>query len=158
MYKSGNTATQIDFILFRRTMRKLVTDVKVNPGEEVALQHQLLVCNKRINESKCRKDQDHDLWYGPGPPAEFRRVSMRRLSHWSGQQQHFCNSCKHWVHKKCSGLKGLTKDPDYSCTQCQGTARPLDSRPQREVCRTRQAGGGSFLLLPRRHALSRRWL
>ena len=39
-------------------------------------------------ESKCRKDEDHDLWYGPGPPSEFRRVSMRRLSHWSGQQQH----------------------------------------------------------------------
>ena len=42
-YKSGNIAAQIDFILFRRTMRKLVTDVKVIPGEEVALQHQLLV-------------------------------------------------------------------------------------------------------------------
>ena len=41
---------QIDFILFRRTMRRLVTDVKVIPGEEVALQHQLLVCNMRINE------------------------------------------------------------------------------------------------------------
>ena len=40
-------------------------------------------------ESKCRKDKDHDLRYGAGPPAEFRRVSMRRLSHWSGQQQHF---------------------------------------------------------------------
>ena len=26
--------------------------------------------------------------YGTGPPAEFRRVSMRCLSHWSGQQQH----------------------------------------------------------------------
>ena len=25
-------------------------------------------------ESKCRKDKDHDLWYGLGPPAEFRRV------------------------------------------------------------------------------------
>ena len=25
---------------------------------------------------------------GTGPPAEFRRVSMHRLSHWSGQQQH----------------------------------------------------------------------
>ena len=24
----------------------------------------------------------------PGPPAEFRRVSMHRLSHWNGQQQH----------------------------------------------------------------------
>ena len=38
-------------------------------------------------ESKCRNDKDYDLWYGIGPPAEFRRVSMRRLSHWSGQQQ-----------------------------------------------------------------------
>ena len=24
-------------------------------------------------------------------------------------------------------------DPDYRCTQCQGTARPLDGRPQKEV-------------------------
>ena len=40
---------QIDFILFRRTMRKLFTDVKVIPGQEVALQHQLLVCDMRID-------------------------------------------------------------------------------------------------------------
>ena len=39
-------------------------------------------------ESKCRKDKDHDLRYETRPPAEFRRVSMHRLSHWSGQQQH----------------------------------------------------------------------
>ena len=32
----------------------------------------------------------------------------------------------HWVHKKCSGLKHLTKDPDYRCTRCQGTARHLE--------------------------------
>ena len=37
------------------------------------------------------------------------------------------------MHKKCSGLKGLKKDPDYRCTWCQGTARPLDGRPQKEV-------------------------
>ena len=30
-------------------MRKLVTDVKVIPGEEVALQHQLLVCDMRLD-------------------------------------------------------------------------------------------------------------
>ena len=48
-YKSGNIATQIDLILFRRTMRKLVTDAKVIPGEEVALQLQLLVCDMRID-------------------------------------------------------------------------------------------------------------
>ena len=34
----------------------------------------------RVNAGKTKIMQ-----YGPGPPAEFRRVSMRRLSHWSGQ-------------------------------------------------------------------------
>ena len=85
-------------------------------------------------KSKCRKDKDHDLWYGTRP-AEFRRVSMCCLSLWSGQQQRciFCNVCKHWVHKKCSGLKRLTKDPDYRCTQCQRITCPLDGRPQKEI-------------------------
>ena len=70
---------------------------------------------KERTESKCRKDKDHDLRYRTGPPAEFRRVFM----------------C--WVHKKCSGLKRLKKDPDYRWTRCQGTTRPLDGRPQKEV-------------------------
>ena len=52
------------------------------------------------------------------------------LLHWN---RIFCNGCKHWVLKKCSGIKCLAKDPDFRCTQCQGTARPLDSRPHREV-------------------------
>ena len=39
-YKSGNAATQTD---------KLVTNVKVIPGEEVALQHQLLVSDMRFD-------------------------------------------------------------------------------------------------------------
>ena len=50
-----------------------------------------------------------------------------------GSNSIFCNGCKHWVHKKCSGLKRLTKDPDYRCTWCQGTARPLDGRHQKEI-------------------------
>ena len=50
-----------------------------------------------------------------------------------GSNSIFCNGCKHWVHKKCSGLKRLKKDPDYRCTQCQVTARPLDGRHQKEV-------------------------
>ena len=50
-----------------------------------------------------------------------------------GSDSIFCKGCKHWAHKKCSGLKGLTEDPDYRCTWCQGTACPLDGRPQREV-------------------------
>ena len=50
-----------------------------------------------------------------------------------GSNSIFCNGCKHWVHKKCSGLKRLTKDPDYRCTRCWGTAHPLDGRPLKEV-------------------------
>ena len=50
-----------------------------------------------------------------------------------GSNSIFCSGCKHWVHKKCSGLKRLKKDPNYRCTRCQGTARPLDGRPQKEV-------------------------
>ena len=76
-------------------------------------------------ESKCREDEDHDLWYWPGPPAEFSTPGV-------GSNSIFCNG-KHWVHKKCSGLKRLTEDHDNRCTCHQGTALPFDSRPQGEV-------------------------
>ena len=49
-----------------------------------------------------------------------------------GSNSIFSNGYKHWGHKKCSGLKRLTKDPDYRCTWCQGTACSLDGRPQKE--------------------------
>ena len=42
-YQSGNAATQIDFILYRRSFRKQVSNVKVILGEEIASQHRLLV-------------------------------------------------------------------------------------------------------------------
>ena len=83
--------------------------------------------------SKCRKDKDHDLWYGPGPPAEFRQVSCAVCRTGVGSNRIFCNGCKHWVHKKCSRIKCLAKDPDSSSTQCQGTTHGLDGKPQREV-------------------------
>ena len=104
---------------------------------------------RRKTESKCRKDEDHDLWYEPGPPAEFRRVSMRRLVCRTGVGSNsiFCNGCKHWVHKVCSWLMCLTKRPWLQ----------MGGRKQREVLAW-QAGGGSFFFLPRRHALSSWWL
>ena len=37
-----------------------------------------------------------------------------------GSNSIFCNGCKHWVHKKCSGLKRLKNNPDYRCTLCPG--------------------------------------
>ena len=49
-----------------------------------------------------------------------------------GSNSIFCNDCMYWVHRKCSRLKRLTKYPEYRCTWWQGTACPLDGRPQRE--------------------------
>ena len=84
-------------------------------------------------ESKCRKDKDHDLWYRAGSPAEFSEFPCAVCRTGVGSNSILCKGCKHWVHKKCSGLKRLTEDPDYRCTRCKGIARPLDGRPQREV-------------------------
>ena len=50
-----------------------------------------------------------------------------------GNSSILCNSCKYWVHKKCSGLKHLRENPEFRCARCQGTARPIDGRPQSEV-------------------------
>ena len=68
-------------------------------------------------KSICRKDKDHDLWYGPGPPAE---------------QQHLLQGLQALGAQEMQWAQVLDKDPDYRCTQCQGTACPLDGRPWRK--------------------------
>ena len=50
-----------------------------------------------------------------------------------GNSSIYCNGCKLWVHKKCSGLQRLTPNSDYRCACCMGNARPIDGRPQSEV-------------------------
>ena len=76
----GNAATQIDFILFPRAMRKLVTDVKVIPGEEVALQHQLLVCDMKFDvppKPKRKFTPRLKVWKLTDPQGE---ITSRRFS------------------------------------------------------------------------------
>ena len=83
---------------------------------------------------KCRKDKDHDLQFsGLDLLQSSGKFPCTDCRTGVGSNSIFCNGCKHWVYKQCSGLKRLTKDPDYRCTRCQGTARPLDGRPQKEV-------------------------
>ena len=48
-----------------------------------------------------------------------------------GSNSILCKGCKHWVHKKCSGLKCLTEDPDYS----QGSKFTLVRSYLQVVCR-----------------------
>ena len=84
----------------------------------------------RVNKGKIKImicGRDLDLLQSSGKfPCAVCRTGV-------GSNSIFCNGCKHWVHKKCSGLKRLTKDPDYRCAPYQGTAHPLDGRPQEEV-------------------------
>ena len=75
-----------------------------------------------------------------------------------GSNSIFCNGCKHWVHKKCSGLKRLKKRPWLQMYTVPGNCMPLGWQTTGGPGRTWQAWGGSFFLLPRRHALSSRWL
>ena len=76
-------------------------------------------------ENKCRKDKGFLQSSGEFPCLVCRTgVDSNSI---------FCKGCKHWVHKKCNGLKHLTEDPDYRYTWCQENARPLEGRPQREV-------------------------
>ena len=110
-------------------------------------------------ESKCRKDEDHDLWYGPGPLAEFRIVSMCCLVHWSGQQQHLLQRLRVLGAQDMQWAQALDKGTWLQMYTVPGNCTPLGRQTtEGSPSRTWQAGGGSFLLLPRRHALSSWWL
>ncbi|VDO83020.1 unnamed protein product [Heligmosomoides polygyrus] len=47
-FYSGNTKTQIDFVLVRNRDQGLVTDAKIVPYEMVATQHRPLICTMKI--------------------------------------------------------------------------------------------------------------
>ena len=64
---------------------------------------------KERTESKSRKDEDHDLRYGT--PAEFRRVSMCHLWHWSGQQQHLLQWLQALGAQEMQWAQALDKGP-----------------------------------------------
>ena len=96
---------------------------------------------------------------GTGPPAKFRRVSMRRLSHWSGQQQHLLQCLQALCVQEMQWAQALEKRPWLQMYTVPGTCMPLGwQTTEGSPGRTWQAWGGSFLLLPRRYALSSRWL
>ena len=43
--QSSNHSTQIDYILYRKSFRKAVNDIKVIPTAECVQQHNLLICD-----------------------------------------------------------------------------------------------------------------
>ena len=86
-----------------------------------------------IFESKCRKDEEHDLQYGPWPPAEFRWASMRHLSHWSGQQQHLLQWLQALGAQEMQWAQVLDKGPWLQMYILPGNCRPLGRQTTEEV-------------------------
>ena len=54
-YKSGNGASQIDYLLYRRRERNEIRNCKVIPGVHVAAQHRLLVIDLEISLRRLHK-------------------------------------------------------------------------------------------------------
>ena len=48
-YVSGDHKTQVDYVLFRSSLRKLLKDGKVIPNEECMPQHSLFICIFKIS-------------------------------------------------------------------------------------------------------------
>ena len=87
------------------------------------------------------------------------RVSMHHLSHWSGQQQHLLQWLQALGAHEMQWVQVLDKGPWLQMYMVPGNCMPLGLQTTKGgLSRTWQAGGGSFLLLSRRHALSSWWL
>ena len=55
-----------------------------------------------------------------------------------GANSIFCNSCQHWIHKRCSGLATRLKDdPNFKCKRCTGE---LESAPPPAITEIEIAG------------------
>ncbi|KAK3893379.1 hypothetical protein Pcinc_002812 [Petrolisthes cinctipes] len=49
-YESGTAKTQVDYLLVRKKDRKLLSDVKVIPSEEIVTQHKPVVCDFKVKK------------------------------------------------------------------------------------------------------------
>ena len=64
-YESGTAKTQVDYLLVRKRERKLLSDVKVIPCEEVATKHKPVVCDfklKKNHEVKRKFIPSRKIW------------------------------------------------------------------------------------------------
>ena len=98
-------------LMWKEAMEKKGTGLRVNAGKT-----KVMICGTGL-----------DLLQSSGEyPCAVCRTGV-------GDYSIYCNGCKLWVHKKCSGVQRLTPNPDYRCARCMGNARPIDGRPQNEV-------------------------
>ena len=66
--------------------------------------------------------------YNLGEKREEGKYPCGVCSKGVGSNSIYCKTCKHWVHKRCSGIQGkLRKDQPFQCVKCSS------NEPEREV-------------------------
>ena len=130
----GSVLSPLLFIIVLEAFRSGVPWENLYADDLVIIAESLEECVRRLftwkeamekKGPRVRKDEDHDLRYGPGPPAEFRRVSMRRLSHWSGQQQHLLQRLRALGAQGMQWAQALDKGPPLQMYTVPGNCMPL---------------------------------
>ena len=99
---TGEAATQIDFILYRRSFRKQVSNVKVVIGEECASQHRLLIGDFKVSNppQPKRKFVPHiKVWKLKDPQ---KRVELSEVFK-AKTQSHLSQTCT--VNERWTSLK-----------------------------------------------------
>ena len=60
-----------------------------------------------------------------GEPKEEGHFPCAICKKGVGSNSIYCKSCKHWVHKRCSGIKGkLASGQEYTCSKCSADCPP----------------------------------
>ena len=102
--------------------------------EKEGKHHQCVVCSICLDSGKGKFKfvtqrklgcKNHDLGYGTGPPREFRQVSMCRVSHWSGQQQHLLQWLQALGAQEMQWAQTLEKWPWLQMYTVTGNCTPL---------------------------------
>src|SRR6201986_2446934 len=60
-YESGDSKSEIDYILVRRKERSVVKDVTTISGEACATQHKLLLCKIELSQSVPKKKKERPI-------------------------------------------------------------------------------------------------
>ena len=80
-------------------------------------------------EGKFRKDIGNDLWYRPGPLAEFKRIPMPCLVQEQATTASTAMAANFRFIRNAAGYN----DKSCLCARCMGNALPIDGRPQSQV-------------------------
>ena len=114
-YRSGLNETMVDYMMVRLKDRKMLSNVKVIPGQ---LQHGLLLMDVIEKEmlKKMKVSTGRSVQTGKIAGKHFVTVHWRQVMRFVGQRQESVNMAKHGGGKRMSELQSTTRrDASKTC-------------------------------------------